>query len=524
MQKVLINFGHGLGDSAMLTAVIAHLAKYKPNWTIDVYAGRGKHSCYFGQVNQVFYEAPDWEPYQLVFNLDWYECWSTWKDSPGTKTCLCLRDKFHIQPDWDLLTYTINIGDEAKLRADNYISTLPPERPFVLLHYEGNTSQKEKNLQHQHIRDICDFLIDHDYTPVILDWDRRSPLVNQTTIFNPDNDNDIWRKAGSGDAETLAALIERAALFVGIDSGPSKVSFTTNTPSIAIWVKHHPIHYCDNAPNALHLIPENHLDYIRGDKNNGAEFFVKHYKYEIYSKNNPSSVMVQQVAKALKLSYNPMDHPELLTSTNFGPDYYEQHRAAGLDYLGHGQWQCDYGRWIVESCKMKGWQMLDVGCACGSIAAGLAKAGALVSGCDLSEHMIKLGRERWLENNLYVCDAVNLHYWKDSTFKMIHSAQAFEHFKPELVPHILQELHRITKPGGLMFSCLDTTELFERQHRDMKNEDVTHVCVKPMAWWDELLKKTGWEHAPEVLESLKEHPLSYFKHYDWSYFLVRCVK
>ena len=145
----------------------------------------------------------------------------------------------------------------------------------------------------------------------------------------------------------------------------------------------------------------------------------------------------------------------------------------------------------------------------------MAEAGGLVSGCDLSQHMIDLGKERWPGFPLFVCDAVNLHLWRDNTFDFIHSAQVFEHFKPELVPYILKEINRVTRPNGILFAAFDTVELFDRQKRIMETEDPTHTCIQSIGWWQLKLKEAGWEFAPELMELLEKHPKSYFKMYDW---------
>lgn len=520
MTNILHKFHHGIGDAVMFTAVLKHLKSYRPDWEQDVWALKGKHTAFTAVARDGFDNEPPRSKYNNFYDHSWDECWDSWPDSPGTKTALCLRQKFNLSPVWELLKYEMSIGPAAKDRAETYIKTLP-NKPFVLIHYEGNTSQKEKNLPHQVIRDVCDYLLDRGYTPVILDWDRRSPIPDQRTVFNPDVDNPIWMSHGTGDAETIAALVERAALFIGIDSGPCKVAYCTKTPNLTCWVGHHPYHYVDNAPNVLHLVPDNHRDHLRGDKLAGLEFFARHYRYETYGPGQLTGYIKQQAAKLLGLSYNPMAASDLLTATSYAEEYYEQHRRAGLDYLNYGKWQEEYGKWFVESLGLKGKSVLDVGCACGSIASGFARAGALVSGVDVNEHMITLGRTKWLKEQLKICDASNLHYWKDATFDFIHSAQVFEHFKASLVPNILDELHRVTKPDGALFVALDTTEMFERQGRDLAHEDATHVCVKPMAWWDELLPKHGWERAPDLDDKLKNHPGSYFQNYDWDYFIVR---
>src|SRR5262249_55024537 len=94
-----------------------------------------------------------------------------------------------------------------------------------------------------------------------------------------------------------------------------------------------------------------------------------------------------------------------------------------------------------------------------------------------------------MEPRLKICDAVNLHYFSDRSFDAIHSAQAAEHWRPELVPHILAELARVTATSGVFFCALDTTELFARENLQLETEDPTPICIKPLGWWHEALEK-----------------------------------
>lgn len=518
MPTILHKFHHGLGDAVMFTAVLAHLKKEFPDRNNHVKCLKGKHSAFKGVAEKSFFDDPT-ERYDSVQDHDWPECHHMWSDG-GTKTVQCLRQKYYIKTDWDKLKYVVPIDDEAKSRADQYFKSLP-EGKKVLIHYQGNTSTEQKNLSHTTVRQVCDLLIEKGYAPVILDWDRRSPIPDNKTVFCPDADHPLWMGYGTGDAETIAALIEQSVLFIGIDSGPCKVAYSVeSTPCITVWIGHHPVHFCDNAPNAFHLVPKGHRELIRGDYEVGMKFFDEHYKYETYFDLTGS--LKAQIAKTLGFSFNPMPEAaaELLTATAFAEDYYQEHKRAGLDYLDHGGWQENYGRWMVNALGLRGRTMLDVGCACGSIACGFGKAGALVSGCDVNEQMIVRGRQKWLRDNLFICDASNLHYWKDGTFDFIHSAQVFEHFKPELVPFILRELYRVTKPGGIMFAAFDTTEMYARQGRDLATEDATHQCVKPMAFWDQQLADTGWVHDPGAAAALKNHPDSFFGSYDWDWIMV----
>lgn len=223
-----------------------------------------------------------------------------------------------------------------------------------------------------------------------------------------------------------------------------------------------------------------------------------------------------------------------LTVPHYGREYYDEHRAQGLDYLGHGTWQEDYGRWLAESLELpEGLETLDVGCACGSIAEGLAKAGLTVDGVDLSEHMVALGRGKFRRvRRLTVCDAVNLWPYADASFDFLHSAQVAEHWRPEHVPLILRELRRVARPGALFFCALDTEELFARHGRaaGSPGEDPTHVCIRPLTWWHEQLAAAGWQVVTDHYRgALVDHPRSFISgaagrgayHYDWGWWVGR---
>lgn len=213
-----------------------------------------------------------------------------------------------------------------------------------------------------------------------------------------------------------------------------------------------------------------------------------------------------------------------LTSTAFDRRYYEEHKAAGLDYAVYGEWQRLYGRWLVDGLGLRERVVLDVGCACGAIAHGIKEAGALyVAGVDLSEHMIALGRQQFPGVHLHTCDAVNLHVFGDCVFDSVHAAQSPEHWRPELVPAILRELRRVTRPDGYFVAALDTPELYLRQGRSILNEDPTHVCVRSLDWWKAGLQAAGWLPVPIDRLTARADYVQHFKANDWDLLLARAV-
>ena len=342
MDARLHIFRHGLGDAVMFTPVLRHLVKYQPETANDVAVLKGKHSAFSGLARTCFIDdVPGTAGYQQVVRHDWPDCGESWPDSPGTKAAKCLRDVFGLVPEWDLLTYSVPVGDAATARADQYVRTLP-DRPFVLIHYQGNTATERKNLSHDTAREVCDWLLGRGLTPVILDWDRRSPLPNQKTIFNPGVGDPLWMGYGTGDAETIAALTARAALFVGIDSGPCKVAYATTTPTLTVWVGLHPYHYCDRAENAVHLVPDYHEGFLHGNRNHALAFFEANYEYEVYAHGHAAGHITQKAASLLGLLPNPMATPELVPARAAQTDYYEQHKVASLDKPRHSVQQEEY--------------------------------------------------------------------------------------------------------------------------------------------------------------------------------------
>jgi len=430
--------------------------------------------------------------YQRRYALDWDECRASHGDCPSTKVTQCLVEVFKLKPIAALCGYQIQRSARADQLARAYLEQVchaAPDSagryPAVLIHYAGNTSADKKNLSHDVVRDVCDVVLAAGATPVILDWDRRSPLPDGQRIFNPDADHPMWGGHGTGDAGVLAALIEHARLMVGVDSGPLHVAGATSTETIGVWTQHHPVYYFDLADNVLHFVPANHEQLARGAE--AAAYFQRGYQHQTYRElavDLPTLVESCLTGEEFQRIANRRFLARL-SAHAYDRRYHEEHRHAGLDYLAFGQRQQDYGRWLVDSLQLEGKRVLDVGCACGAIARGLQQAGARVGGIDLNEYMIQLGREQWpdMRDQLNVCDAVNLHLFEDGCWDVIHSAQSAEHWKPELVPHILDELKCVMVPGGAFFCTLDTEELIARQvgcvdHVLVFDTDTPHAVIR----------------------------------------------
>jgi ADP-heptose:LPS heptosyltransferase len=276
--RILHHLTHGLGDAVQFTSVLRHLRKYRPDWRNHVVALLGKHSAFRDLADSYAHFGDPGHsdgPWYHHFSHGWFDYPGCHDRYPSTKVVNCLIHDLAIEPDPALLSYQINVGPEARRRVEQYLATLPlaDKAGFVVLHYQGNTSSPEKNLSHPDAQTLCVFLIESGYLPLILDWDRRTPLADGRTIFCPDVDHPLWRGWGTGDAETIAALIDRAACFVGIDSGPQKVAMSRAVPSV---------NYADLCPTMTHLVPRDSWQWIKGPRGVGWDYFRGHYDYYEY--------------------------------------------------------------------------------------------------------------------------------------------------------------------------------------------------------------------------------------------------
>jgi len=307
MTNILIIFSHGLGDAVQLTSVLLQLRHYRPEWVIDVAAGIGKHSAFHGLCRRVFIldrEHIDRSAYAHVFELAWHECHKSYPNHPSTKAEQCLLDVFGLTPVPNLCRYEIQVRPAVRAAAERYLESLCPmgptdegRWPVVLIHYQGNSSAEEKNLPHELIQNVCEVILAAQAVPVILDWDRRTPLADGVRIHNPGVDHPLWASTGTGDAEMVAALIAASTLVLAVDSGPMHIAGATRTATIAVWTRHPPLHYFGHAPNVFHLVPEGHRAMLRGDRAVGAEYFAKHYDHATYS--DLSAALLSQVQERL---------------------------------------------------------------------------------------------------------------------------------------------------------------------------------------------------------------------------------
>lgn len=285
---LLLRMPHGLGDAVQMTVVLQHLRHYRPHWIVDVAANRGAETLFTGLCRRAYLlgeEPPDAE-YTVARTLAWDEPDACYADSPATKAERCLREVFQFEPLESLCRYQIHIGQAARDRARHYLATLASPRqgryPVVLFHYQGNSAVQQKTLDEELVGRLVRRARQRGLVPVVLDWDRRSRLPSLAGAHRPDADHPLWQASGTGDGETLAALIDQSAAMLAIDSGPGHIAGATQTPTLVVWSGHHPLHFYGLAPRVRHAVPSDHADKLRGALPEALAYFERSYDYRSY--------------------------------------------------------------------------------------------------------------------------------------------------------------------------------------------------------------------------------------------------
>jgi ubiquinone/menaquinone biosynthesis C-methylase UbiE len=216
-----------------------------------------------------------------------------------------------------------------------------------------------------------------------------------------------------------------------------------------------------------------------------------------------------------------------LTATEYTQEYYDEHKDAGLDYLGHGYWQEEYAKMVTESCKTPSRGLVvDAGCACGSILKGFDKLNYPVLGVDLNKSMIDMGSVHF-EIPLY-CGSMAEMPVQAGSVDLIHTAQVLEHIPEELMDSILTEFNRVLANDGKVFVCLDAVK--DGETKEMYMGDPTHVNIQPIQYWYKLFDKHGFVFDVECYNRFvrseykptAEHPENFFDAYPyWSVWILQ---
>ena len=181
-----------------------------------------------------------------------------------------------------------------------------------------------------------------------------------------------------------------------------------------------------------------------------------------------------------------MDKP--LTATGYDDDrFYQEHVAAGLDYLVCGEWHYAYARMVTKATLQHTYAnpaLFDGGCACGALLNAFDKTFVYdrVFGVDPSQTMINLGREKFrFGDDVMRVGSIDKIEASDASFTLVNTSQVMEHISDDILDATLAEFNRILVSGGRMFHHYDALKHGEAS--DAYDFDPTHVNIKPTSYW-----------------------------------------
>ena len=287
--KILINFTHGLGDCIDYSIVIKHLKNACSNLIIDVVTHPGHQWALQGFADNVFTVVKKLnKDYDFVFKEEFVypklnPNWGIIDPSfnvPPTKVTYTLLENFKIKPKRELYYCSFNPSDFAKASIDKLHKDVIKNHKYAVINYMGSTNRADKDLTHDEAKQICDILLNQGYLCIIADYFNNCPFANEKDIISINKSHLPWLWRGEPDCGVLYELINRANIFVGIDSGPAHVAIATKTPTYVIWMEkgYHPLVAFNFANNCTHIIPNAfmHCD----------TFFSKEYKWLNYGIRN----------------------------------------------------------------------------------------------------------------------------------------------------------------------------------------------------------------------------------------------
>lgn len=234
------------------------------------------------------------------------------------------------------------------------------------------------------------------------------------------------------------------------------------------------------------------------------------------------------MVEKIKLKQEPADP---------GKDFYERTKAKGLDYNYYGNWQTNYGKFVIpvsnvlEKVQKGALSLLDVGTCCGVNLLGIKLTGVFkkVVGIDNSPFLINLGKKThgFTDEELMVLDAREVDgYFDPESFDMIHCSQVLEHIPEELIIDVLRGFSEILSPKGVLMLVVDSVTSGQSAEA-LKEKEESHVTVKPRKWWNEKISQVfrldtdahqRFSHTKFSPDNSKQTFYDYYKD-QWSLFV-----
>ncbi len=160
---------------------------------------------------------------------------------------------------------------------------------------------------------------------------------------------------------------------------------------------------------------------------------------------------------------------------------------------------------IVKNYVREGMDVLDLGCGTGALSIMAAKAGARVTGVDISGHMLDVARKRARARDLQ--DVIQFknaaaadldREFDDGSMDLVICTYVFSELSPVERDWTVGEIHRILKPGGRLVVVAEVPP------KSFMKRCIYHLARIPLALLTYLIAQTGTKPVSNLPQILTE--------------------
>lgn len=203
-QKVLIRFGHGLGDTIMFMPLFKRLIKLYPDVQFKIYLESGQEMIWDCEKDK------DSQDYDLVFSLNFPMA----EGSNQTKAQKCAIEELGITP------------------IDIKLNPLPYYNPLVAVHFNGTALPNAVSCPNDVAKQIWEEIIDAGYIPIETHFEHmfHNPVNTKFDFINRDI------RTIPADIQKLIGLLSNSHAFIGVASGNLMVALS-NIPDKTMYLQ-----------------------------------------------------------------------------------------------------------------------------------------------------------------------------------------------------------------------------------------------------------------------------------------------